>query len=61
MVRFYIISNGEKDINHESAEEIKRYLENHEKYVKIVGDPSEITDSSWADMAIVLGGDGFVI
>lgn len=61
MDHFYIISNGEKDINHESAEEIKRYLENHEKYVKIVGDPSEITDSSWADMAIVLGGDGSVI
>lgn len=51
----------EKDVNHEGAGEIKRYLENYEKCVKIVGDSSEIEDVPWADMAIVLGGDGSVI
>jgi NAD+ kinase len=61
MNHFYIISNAEKDINHESAEEIKRYLENYEKCARIVGNSSEITDCTWADMAIVLGGDGSVI
>lgn len=61
MEHFYIISNVEKDVNHEGAGEIKRYLENYEKCVKIVGDSSEIEDVPWADMAIVLGGDGSVI
>lgn len=61
MEKFYIISDGEKDLNHETAEEIKRYLENNEKYAKIVGHSSEIEEEAWADMAIVLGGDGSVI
>lgn len=61
MERFYIISNGEKDIGHESAEEIKRYLENYGKCVRIVGDPLEMEESFGTDMAIVLGGDGSVI
>lgn len=61
MEKFYIISDGEKDFGHETAEEIKRYLENHEKYAKIVGHSSEIEEKNWADMAIVLGGDGSVI
>lgn len=61
MNRFCIVSHGEKDVNHESAEEIKRYLENHDKCVKIVGNSTEITDSFQADMVIVLGGDGTVI
>lgn len=61
MNRFWIVSHGEKDINHEGAEEIKRYLENHKKCARIIGNSSEITDSFQADMAIVLGGDGTVI
>lgn len=61
MEHFYIVSNEEKDRNHESATEIKRYLENAAKCGKIVGGASEITDTDWADMAIVLGGDGSVI
>ncbi len=61
MNRFCIVSHGEKDVNHESAEEIKRYLENYDKCVKIVGNSTEITDSFQADMVIVLGGDGTVI
>lgn len=61
MDNFYIISDGEKDIGHETAEEIKRYLENHKKYARIVGNSSQINEEDWADMAIVLGGDGSVI
>ena len=48
-------------MQHETANEIKRYLESHGKYAKIVGSPSGIEDKYWADMAIVLGGDGYVI
>lgn len=58
---FYIISDREKDIHHETAEEIKRYLENHSKCARIVESSAEIQDASWADMAIVLGGDGAVL
>lgn len=58
---FYIISDVEKDIDHETAEEIKRYLENNEKCARIVGHASLVTDNEWADMVIVLGGDGSVI
>jgi len=58
---FYIIADDEKDINHETAEEIKRYLENHGKCARIVGNSSQITEEEWGDMAIVLGGDGYVI
>lgn len=61
MNHFAIISNGERDTNHEGAEEIKRYLEKHAKCAKIVENASEIADASLADMAIVLGGDGSVI
>ncbi len=61
MERFYIISDGEKDINHEVAAEIKRYLEKYEKCAKIVGHSSQIDEKFQADMAIVLGGDGSVI
>lgn len=61
MEKFYIISDAEKDLQHETANEIKRYLESHGKYAKIVGSPSEIEEKCWADMAIVLGGDGYVI
>ena len=61
MDRFCVISNSEMDIRHEAAEEIKRYLEKHEKYVMIVGSPEEISGEANPDMAIVLGGDGSVI
>ncbi|MCH5265713.1 MAG: NAD(+)/NADH kinase [Lachnospiraceae bacterium] len=61
MERFYIISDGEKDLNYETAEEIKRYLENHNKYAKIVGNSSRLTGEDDVDMAIVLGGDGSVL
>ena len=61
MEKFYIISDVEKDLQHETANEIKRYLESHGKYAKIVGSPSGIEEKRWADMAIVLGGDGYVI
>ena len=61
MENFYIISDGKKDINHETAEEIKRYLENHDKYAKIVGNSSDVPDGEKMDMAIVLGGDGSVL
>ena len=61
MEKFYIISDAEKDLQHETANEIKRYLESHGKYAKIVGSPSGIEEKRWADMAIVLGGDGYVI
>ena len=61
MEHFYIVSNVERDPNHESAAEIKRYLENHRKCGRIVGDVSEVEDTDWADMVIVLGGDGSVI
>lgn len=61
MEHFYIVSNVERDPNHESAAEIKRYLENHRKCGRIVGDVSEVEDTDWADMVVVLGGDGSVI
>ena len=61
MEKFYIISDAEKDLQHETANEIKRYLESHGKYAKIVGSPTGIEEKCWADMAIVLGGDGYVI
>lgn len=58
---FYIISDAEKDIGYETAEEIKRYLENHEKCAKIVGDSSQIPEDAAVELAIVLGGDGSVL
>lgn len=61
MEKFYIISDAEKDLRHETAAEIKRYLESHGKYAKIVGSSSQVEEERWADIAIVLGGDGYVI
>ncbi len=61
MKNFYIISDCEKDIHHETAQEIKRYLENEEKCVRIVGSSPQISDPGWADLAVVLGGDGSVL
>lgn len=61
MNNFIIISDAEKDIHHETAEEIKRYLASHGKCAKIVGSSAQIGRDKWADMAIVLGGDGYVI
>jgi NAD+ kinase len=58
---FYIISDSEKDLRHETAAGIKRYLESHEKCARIVDSSSQITDEKWADLAIVLGGDGYVL
>ena len=61
MKNVIIISDAEKDIHHETAEEIKRYLASHGKCAKIVGSSAQIGKHKWADMAIVLGGDGYVI
>lgn len=61
MENFIIISDAEKDVQHEAAEEIKRYLASHGKCAKIVGSSAQIGKDKWADMAIVLGGDGYVI
>ena len=61
MKNFQIISDIEKDLHHETASEIKRYLESHGKCAKIVGSSSEVTQIDWADLVIVLGGDGYVI
>lgn len=61
MENFIIISDAEKDIGHETAEEIKRYLASHGKCARIVGSSAQIGKENWADMAIVLGGDGYVI
>lgn len=61
MENFIIISDAEKDIHHETAEEIKRYLASHGKCARIVGSSAQIEKDKWADMAIVLGGDGYVI
>lgn len=58
---FYIISDGKKDINYETAEEIKSYLEKNEKCAKIVKVSVPVPDKDWADMVIVLGGDGSVL
>lgn len=61
MENFIIISDAEKDIHHETAEEIKRYLASHGKCARIVGSSAQIEKDKWAHMAIVLGGDGYVI
>ncbi len=58
---FYIISIEDKDYHQQTAGEIKSYLEKNEKCARIVGSSTEIDDLHWADMAIVLGGDGSVI
>lgn len=64
---FYIIADKKRDPHHETAEEIKRYLENHKKCARIVECSEQIEDSVTADrsdgtvMAIVLGGDGSVL
>ena len=50
MKNFQIISDVEKDLHHETASEIKRYLESHEKCAKIVGSSSEVTQIDWADL-----------
>ena len=36
-------------------------MESHGKCAKIVGSSSEVTQIDWADLVIVLGGDGYVI
>jgi len=61
MQKFYLISDSEKDLHHETAGDIKRYLESHGKYAKIVGSSSQVDYENGADMAIVLGGDGYII
>ncbi len=61
MDNFIIISDAEKDIGHETAEDIKRYLESYGKCARIVGDLAQIGGEIRTDMAIVLGGDGSVI
>lgn len=61
MENFIIISDAEKDIHHETAEEIKRHLASYGKCARIVGSSDQIEKDQWADMAIVLGGDGMVI
>lgn len=61
MENFYIISDEEKDVGYETAEEIKRYLENHKKCATIVGDSSQIPENAVVELAIVLGGDGSVL
>ena len=58
---FLILTDSEKDSNNETSDEIKRYLENHDKCVRIVETSSNIEDADWADMVIVLGGDGSVL
>ncbi len=58
---FLILTDSEKDSNNETSGEIKRYLEIHDKCVKIVETSSNIADADWADMVIVLGGDGSVL
>lgn len=61
ITNFYIISDAKKDINYETAEEIKRYLEKNEKCAKIIKVSAPVEEEDWADMAIVLGGDGSMI
>lgn len=61
ITNFFIISDGRKDKNYETAEEIKRYLEKHEKCARIIKVPAPVEAEGWADMAIVLGGDGSMI
>lgn len=61
ITNFYILSDAKKDCNFETAEEIKRYLENNKKYAKIIKVPAPAGGENWADMAIVLGGDGSMI
>lgn len=61
MDNFIIISDIKKDMNHETAEEIKRYLASHGKCAKIVGSSSQVSQNEKVDLAIVLGGDGCVI
>ena len=51
MKNFQIISDIEKDLHHETASEIKRYLESHGKCAKIVGSSSEVTQIDWAILA----------
>ena len=58
---YYIISDEEKDRNYETAQEIKRNLEKHEKCAKIEKVSAPEGREDWADMAVVLGGDGFMI
>lgn len=45
----------------ETAQEIKRHLENNEKCVRIVRSSSEITNYDEIKVVIVLGGDGSVL
>lgn len=61
ITNFYILSDAKKDRNFETAEEIKRYLENNKKCAKIIKVPAPAGRENWADMAIVLGGDGSMI
>lgn len=61
MDKFIIIADEKKDINYETAEEIKRYLASHGKCAKIVGSSAQVSEEDCFDMAIVLGGDGYVM
>lgn len=61
MNEFVIIADEKKDKNFETAEEIKRYLATHGKCAKIIGSSSQVSEKKKYDMAIVLGGDGYVI
>lgn len=61
IVNFYIVSDQKKDINYETAREIKRYLEKHGRCAKIIRVSAPLPGEDWADMAIVLGGDGSMI
>lgn len=61
VTNFYIISGGKKEQNFETSEEIKRYLEKHGKCARIEKMSATVGQEDWADMVIVLGGDGSMI
>lgn len=61
VTNFYIISGGKKEQNFETSEEIKRYLEKHGKCARIEKMFATVGQEDWADMVIVLGGDGSMI
>ena len=55
-----ILFDKKKEPGQETANEIKRYLENEVSDVRIISDVKEITKKN-ADIVLVLGGDGTVI
>ena len=55
-----ILFDKKKEPGQETANEIKRYLENEVSSVSIISDVSKIHDKK-ADIVLVLGGDGTVI